>query len=72
MTRKRWEKLNGFFEDPDDKENLYGTSKSCYDCMRVFLPVALDIPRMCGQMLIDGVKDAQVYKYSTCKYFDGA
>jgi hypothetical protein len=67
MIRKKWENRNGYYEDVDDKENLYGTFRTCYDCMRVFYPVDLSIPRMCGQMLIDGVKYAQVYKYSTCK-----
>ena len=67
MKRKKWEKANGFYED--EMGNLYGSCKSCYDCRRVFVPVALDTPRMCGQMLVDGVKDAEVYKDTTCDHF---
>jgi hypothetical protein len=72
MKRKKWEKINGFYDDEAGKKNLYCGNKGCYDCRRVFKPVALDTPRMCGQMLVDGVKDdAEVYKDSTCKHFEG-
>jgi hypothetical protein len=71
LSRKRWEKLNGYYEDPEDKQNLYLTDRGCYDCRRVFVPTSLDKPRMCGQMLVDGVRnnDVEVYKDSTCKLF---
>jgi hypothetical protein len=74
MKRKKWEKINEFYIDKTG--NLYGKKKGCYDCRRVFNPAAIGIPRMCGQMLLDGVKDngiddPEVYKDSTCKLFEG-
>jgi hypothetical protein len=68
MKRKKWEKLHGFYTD--NTGELYCHDKSCYDCRHVFTPVAIDIPRICGEMVINGVKDdAEVYKDSTCKHF---
>jgi hypothetical protein len=71
MTRRKWETLNGFYDDETGALDLYYKDKGCYDCCHVFKPVAIDIARMCGQMLIDGVKDADadVYKDSTCNHF---
>jgi hypothetical protein len=68
IRRKRWEKFNGFYDDRTG--NLYCSEKSCFDCRRMFNP-DIDIPMMCGQMLVDGIKDAEVYSDTTCKHFFG-
>jgi hypothetical protein len=66
MKRKKWEKLNGYYEN--DYE-VYSKNKSCYDCRRMFDADTQDRVKMCGQMLLDGVKDdAEVFKDSSCKH----
>jgi hypothetical protein len=65
--REEWEKLNGFYDDGTGM--LYCNDKSCYDCRRKFDPAGIDIPMLCGQMLIDGVEDAEVFRDTTCKLF---
>jgi hypothetical protein len=58
-----WEKINGFHDDP----MAYFEDRCCYDCRRHF--DSLKGEMICGQMLLDGVKDASVDNNTTCNIF---
>jgi hypothetical protein len=62
IKRTAWERLHGFHQD----EEAYFEDRGCDSCRRMFRPKEIWIPRACGQMLLDGVREADVSKGDTC------